>query len=107
MTQAGFMRVSALAGVAKSLVTIADSMSILVVNTGVPGHVFWGQTLPLTEMMPELRPRIMGPQQLTDALLLDLAIRNGGVLATLDQRISHLLPPGSPNRKHLEVIAVD
>jgi predicted nucleic acid-binding protein len=58
-------------------------------------------------MMAELRPRIMGPRQLTDALLLDLAIRNDGVLATLDRRISHLLPPGSSNRKHLEVIPVD
>jgi hypothetical protein len=29
----------------------------------------------------------MGPRQLTDAMLLDLAIRNDGVLATLDRRI--------------------
>jgi hypothetical protein len=57
-------------------------------------------------MTPELLPRIMGPR-LTDAMLLDLAIRNDGVQATLDGRISHLLAPGSSNRKHLEVIPVD
>jgi predicted nucleic acid-binding protein len=44
-------------------------------------------------MTPELRSRITGPRQLTDALLLDLAIRNNGVLATLDQRISQLFIP--------------
>jgi toxin-antitoxin system PIN domain toxin len=107
MTQAGFVRISALAGVTKRLVTIADATAILAMSTRAPEHVFWGQTIPLTEMAPELRPRIMGPQQLTDALLLDLAIRHGGVLATLDRRISNLLPPGSPSRKHLEVIPVD
>jgi len=58
-------------------------------------------------MTAELRPRIMGPRQLTDALLLDLAICNDGVLAALDRRISHLLTPGSSNWKHLEVISVD
>src|SRR6266550_3370194 len=62
MTQAGFVRISALAEVTKSFVTMADAMAILAVNTRVPGHVFWGQTEPLAEMMPELRPRIMGPQ---------------------------------------------
>jgi uncharacterized protein len=107
MTQAGFVRVSALAGVTQSFVTIADAMAILAASTSVSDHVFWGQTMPLAEMTPELRSRITGPRQLTDALLLDLAIRNNGVLATLDQRISQLLSPGSPNRKHLEVIPID
>jgi hypothetical protein len=48
----------------------------------------------------------MGPQQLTDAILLDLAIRQGGVLATFDKRIESLLPPASPNRRFIEVLPV-
>ena len=77
---------------------LADSMA--------SAHVFWPQTARIDEMSPEIRSRIMGAQQLSDAVLLELAIRNGGVLATLDQGISHLLAPGSSLRKHLEIISL-
>jgi hypothetical protein len=38
---------------------------------------------------------MVGHHQLTDAVLLDLAIRNQGRLATFDRRILGLLPPNS------------
>jgi predicted nucleic acid-binding protein len=46
----------------------------------------------------------MGHQQVTDAYLLGLAIRRGGVLATLDQRIASLTEPKSAERRALEII---
>jgi toxin-antitoxin system PIN domain toxin len=107
LTQAGFVRISALPRVTKNLVTIADATAILAASTSAAEHVFWGQTAPLTEMLPELRARIMGPQQLTDALLLDLAVRNGGTLATLDRRVCHLIGREFAIGKHLETIPTE
>ena len=49
----------------------------------------------------------MGHKQLADALLLDLAIRRGGKLATFDRRIEHLLPPGSEHGSALEILPVE
>jgi predicted nucleic acid-binding protein len=41
---------------------------------------------------------------LSDALLLDLAIRHKGRLATFDRRIRNLLDPQSPHQASLEVL---
>ena len=46
----------------------------------------------------------MGHQQVTDACLLGLAIRRGGMLATLDQRIAGLIELKSVERKALEIV---
>lgn len=67
------------------------------------GHTFWPQDYSVTELLPEIRERLVGHQQLTDALLLDLAIRKGGRLVTFDQRIASLLSADSPHRSALEV----
>jgi len=41
------------------------------------------------------------------ALLLDLAIRRGGKLATFDRRAENLLAPGSAHRCALEILAME
>ena len=47
----------------------------------------------------------MRHQQVTDAYLLGLAIRRGGVLATLDERIAALTKAKPTERKALEMVA--
>ena len=42
------------------------------------------------EVIQPLTPRLHGYRQVTDALLLGLAIRNGAILVTLDRRIQAL-----------------
>ena len=42
---------------------------------------------------------------MTDAYLLGLAIKRGGMLATLDERIAALTQPKSAERKVLEIVA--
>jgi predicted nucleic acid-binding protein len=42
------------------------------------------------ELIRPLAPRLHGYRQVTDALLLGLAIRNGAILVTLDRRIQAL-----------------
>ena len=49
--------------------------------------------------------RLIGHQQVTDAYLLGLAIRRGGVLATLDERIQALAEPNSAASRALEILA--
>jgi hypothetical protein len=48
--------------------------------------------------------RPLGHQQVTDAYLLGLATRRGGVLATLDQRLAALTEPKSSGRKAPETV---
>ncbi len=49
----------------------------------------------------------MGHQQLTGVILLDLAIRRGGRLATFDRRAARLLPRESPHRDAIEIIPTE
>ena len=50
------------------------------------------------------RARVVGHHQLTDAVLLDLAIRHQGRLATFDRRVLGLLPPDSVLRDAVAII---
>ena len=60
--------------------------------------------LPVAEAVAFTGVRLMGHQHVSDACLLGLAIRQGGVLATLDQRIAVLTEPKSAERKSLETV---
>ena len=106
ITQAGFARISSQPAVTKTVVAVHEAIAILAASTAMKEHHFWPHTSPVTDLSPELLPRVMGHQQLTDAILLDLAIRQGGALATFDKRIEYLLPPNSPSRRFIEVLPV-
>ncbi|MGD0619675.1 MAG: TA system VapC family ribonuclease toxin [Bryobacteraceae bacterium] len=71
MTQAGFVRLSSQPAVTKLLVPVREAVEILEAST-------------------------QSPQQLTDAVLIDLAIRKEGAVATFDEHMSVLLQKGSP-----------
>jgi len=79
-------------------------MRALEISLAEPGHVFWPLEHGIHELQPEIRERLAGHRQLTDALLLELAIRNGGRLATFDRRIEDLLAPDSSHRDALDVL---
>lgn len=92
MTQAGFVRVSCQPAVTGMLVPVAEAVEILAASTRSPHHQFWPQDTPVAAMLPEVLRRLMGPLQLTDALLVDLAIRRQGALATFDRRVKSPQP---------------
>ena len=67
------------------------------------GHVFWQESVALTDeslFRPEF---ITGHNKVTDAYLLGMAVRRGGRLATFDQRIPLGAVVGAES-KHPEVI---
>jgi toxin-antitoxin system PIN domain toxin len=107
LTQLAFVRLSAQPAVVGTVVTVADAQAILNANLALTDHEFWPLDYPLTQILPEIRQRIVGHKQLTDALLLDLAIRNQAQLATFDRRIRGLLDPQSPLQTSIELVDIE
>jgi hypothetical protein len=87
-------------------ISMQDAYAVLAANLEERDHGFWQLDYQVTEILPEIRERVTGPRQTTDALLLDLAIRRNGRLATLDLRIEALLAPNSPLRGRVEILPV-
>jgi toxin-antitoxin system PIN domain toxin len=104
MTQAGFIRIVSNPAFSRDAVQPREAMHVLAANTGAKDHAFWPDELPFVEAVAFAGVRLMGHQQVTDAYLLGLALRRGGVLATLDQHIAALTEPKSADRKALETV---
>ncbi len=85
---------------------MADAHELLAANLAERDHEFWPVDYPVTGILTEIRDRIAGHHQLMDAILLDLAIRRHGSLATFDKRIASLLPAQSPHSAALEVLSI-
>ena len=105
VTQAGFARIVSNPAFSRDAVQPREAVQVLSANTIAKDHAFWPDHLPVAEAVGFAGIRLMGHQQVTDAYLLGLAIRRGGVLATLDQRIASLTEPKSVERKSLEIVA--
>jgi predicted nucleic acid-binding protein len=67
-------------------------------------HRFWEATISYTHAVEEFGNRLVGHRQVTDAYLLGLAMHYGGKLATLDNRIQALLPPGHHSHSFIEYL---
>ena len=104
-TQAGFVRIVSNPAFSRDAVTPRDAVGVLAANTASKDHVFWPDELPLAEAIAFAGSRLLGYQQVTDAYLLGLVLRRGGMLATLDERITALAEPDSVQRRAVEVIA--
>ena len=107
LTQAAFVRLSAQPEVVKTTLAVSDAIRTLQANVSTAEHEFWPLEYGITQILPEIRERVMGRHQVTDALLLDLTIRRGGKLATFDRRIESLLASGSAHRAALEILPAE
>jgi len=105
-TELGFLRLSMQPAVVKMAIGFGDAMKALTTSMASPEHEFWPLGSSVSEINEEIRARIAGHHQLGDGMLLDLAIRRSGKLATFDRRIAHLLTPGSANQSALALIAL-
>jgi toxin-antitoxin system PIN domain toxin len=104
ITQAGFVRIVSNPAFSRDAVQPREAVQVLAANTAAQDHLFWPDELPVAGAVAFAGVRLLGHQQVTDAFLLGLAIRRGGVLATLDQRIDTLLEPRSAVRTALEIV---
>jgi len=104
LTQGGFVRIVSNPAFSRDAVQPREAIHVLSANTAAEDHEFWPDELPFAEAVLFAGVRLMGHQQVTDAYLLGLAIRRGGVLATLDERIGMLMAPKSAEKKALEFV---
>jgi toxin-antitoxin system PIN domain toxin len=75
LTEAGFVRVSVQPHIGGVFEAMRNAVRALERNCAEADHVFWPQDFSVTQLLPEIRQRLVGHQQLSDAILLDLAIR--------------------------------
>ncbi len=66
----------------------ADVATIMTRMCGLAGHIFWPDSLSLTNAADVDRSQVLTSAQVTDTYLLALARANGGKLATFDRRLS-------------------
>lgn len=104
MTEAGFVRIVSNPAFSRDAVRPTEAAAVLSANTAAKDHAFWPDELPFVAGVLFAGTRLIGHQQVTDAYLLGLALRRGGLLATLDERIVALTAPKSTERQALEVI---
>jgi toxin-antitoxin system PIN domain toxin len=103
MTETAFVRILSSQSFSPRAVTTKEAFDALASNTKHPMHQFWKDDLSLTEAWANLNVGAIGPQQVTDAYLLALAIHHGGKLATLDKRLANFLG-STRERASLELI---
>jgi len=88
VTESGFVRLTASPHVGnrkmETAITLLEEIRSLPNRESIPMDGSW------LELIRPLVPRLHGYRQVTDALLLGLAIRHNAVLVTLDQRVQAL-----------------
>ena len=92
LTEAGFVRVSCNPSAVKQEATPLDVIALLRALRRRGSHAFWSHDRSITSIPDEILLRIQGYRQITDAMLLALAMQHGGRLATLDTGLKSLLP---------------
>ena len=92
LTEAGFVRVSCNRVAVKQEATPLEAMTLLRKLRRRESHTFWTQDRSITSLPDAVLTRIQGYRQITDAVLVALAMQRGGQLATFDAGIKSLLP---------------
>lgn len=90
-SEAGFLRISANPAVGN--LTVDDANKLLAGLAERPGYRYWPIASSWSTLAAPFQQRVLGHQQITDAYLLGLAIREDGVLVTLDKKIRYLAGP--------------
>jgi predicted nucleic acid-binding protein len=70
--------------------TVEESTYVFAALIDHPGYRFWPINEDWATLATPFIERVFGHQQITDAYLLGLAIKEGGVLVTMDKAIKYL-----------------
>jgi toxin-antitoxin system PIN domain toxin len=87
-SQAGFLRIMTNARLGGY--SVRDATKVLLSLSQHPGYRFWPIADDWATLAAPFIDRVFGHQQITDAYLLGLAIKEGGVLVTMDTAIKYL-----------------
>ena len=90
LTEAGFLRVTTGPAFRLGAHTFERAIAILQSLKSLPGYWYWGIKESWVDLTAPFRARISGHQQVTDAYLLGMAIREDGVLVTFDKGIKYM-----------------
>jgi len=102
LTENGMVRVMSQSGY-KTPISAAFAVDLLAEQINKTDHAFWPDDLSLRDGEWIDPDRILGPNQITDAYLLALAMKHGGRLVTFDRGIAlHVVRNAEP--RHLMVI---
>ena len=102
LTQNGFIRISCQTDYPGRR-TAAHAIEQLRLQLAEPTHEFWPDEVSIVDAGLFDRNRILGPNQITDAYLLALAVKHGGRLVTFDRSVPVGAVHGADPR-HLAVI---
>ena len=90
ITEAGFVRVSCNPSAVTQSVTMPEAIALLDGLEQLESRV-WSLDRSVTELPREVLARLQGYRQVTDAVLLALAMHHDGQLATLDAGLTSLV----------------
>ena len=90
VTEAGFVRVSSNRRVIPDARSVREALGVLRALRAVGGHRFWPDDVSVAACPEVAIDDLQGYRQVTDAMLLALAARNGGTLVTFDRGVADL-----------------
>jgi hypothetical protein len=90
LTEAGFVQLTTNPAFRPGPRTLKQAIAILQALKGHPDHLYWGIDESWVTLTVPFADRIFGHQQVTDAYLLGLAIKEDGVLVTFDRGLKYM-----------------
>jgi hypothetical protein len=93
LTELGFVRITTNPSFYPGPRTHEEATFILTELADRPGYRYWPLVESWTALTAPFAPRLSGHQQVTDAYLLGLAIKQDGVLVTFDRGLKYLAGP--------------
>lgn len=102
LTEIGFVRVTTNPAFYPGPRTFEQAVAILAALSERPGYRYWPMNESWNILTAPFAARITGHQQITDAYLLGLAIKENGVLVTFDRGIKYLA--GAEFRRNVLVL---
>jgi hypothetical protein len=90
LTEAGFIRVTTNPNYRPASRTIEQALAVLADFAAHSGYRYWPIAEKWAVLTAPFSARLLGHQQVTDAYLLGLAVKEGGVLVTFDKGIKYL-----------------
>jgi hypothetical protein len=101
LTEAGYMRLAANPAIGLGPGNLKRAAEVLAEMQKLPGYCYWPITESWTTLAAPFAARIFGHQQVTDAYLLGVAIKQHGVLITFDRGLRYMAGPQFAQHVHV------